>query len=689
MIEESLKEQQSDPLIVVAGIINENTGKRDLLSEMVEILLIENLTQKEKYPLVEYSQIQSLRKEWIEAFPDSTPEQVSQDLADLLGADWSVTGSYWIQEGRFELQLQLYESEIDRVIWKGQTESFAEYKGLELKIAEERESEQDDEPVSEKTPIETAVSETEQDVDLIPEDAPVVVVDSESEQDADFIPEETAIETVVSETEQDPDVPREAELVESEETSELISEDIPIETSVSETEQDVDLIPEDALVVVVDSESEQDADFIPEETAIETVVSETEQDTDVPREAELVESEETSELISEDIPAELSVSETRQEDDLIPEDGSVETVVTRSTRASELPPQVALLKTIVTQTQQGPDLIPEVKPTEATVVESEIPYGFILLSVIPSSSQLEEVKSSEQTKEYSNELTSVATDELRVSQEEERIVDEMVSSSQREIVKISQMEGMVFVAGGSFSMGSNMGEEDEQPVHSVYLHSYFIDTHEVTNEEYARCDRCEKGSGGFDTTEPDQPVVYVDWKNADTYCRFVGKRLPTEAEWENSARAGSKTEYSFGDVQQLTSYAWYDENTEQQGERYTHKVGTKEPNAWNIYDMHGNVMEWTSDRYVMNYYQKIESNKPWYIFNFYYNAKSDHPFKLNISATQETHLRVVRGGAWGGLFGTGDALQLRSAKRFAVAPWVRSFLIGFRCAADGNPSLQE
>ncbi len=766
MIEESLTEQRRDPLVVVTGIVNESTGKRDLLSELVEILLVEVLARGGNYPVVDHSQIQSVREEWLEAFPDSSAEQISQDLADLLGADWSVTGSYLIHEGKIELQLQLYESEINQLIWEGQTDSFLEFEEAESGIAETTvsESEESSELIPEATPVETAVVESGRTSELILEnetieaeaalaveleleDTTIETAVSESEESSELIPEATPVETAVVESGRTSELILENETIEAEAGSavELELEDTTIETAVSESEESSELIPEatpvetavvesgrtselilenetieaeagsaveleleDTTIETAVSESEESSELIPEATPVETAVVESGRTSELILENETIEAEAGSavELELEDTTIETAVSESEESSELIPEATPAEPAVVESGRTSELileketieaeagsavelELEDTTIETAVSESEESSELIPEATPAEPAVVESEKTSASIPVYDIGSTLELEEAGSSDRTTDFFDAFAYIAIDAMKPPREEEEIIDETVLKSESEQIDISQKKDMVLVSEGRFSMGSINGETNELPVHSVYLHRYLIDAHEVTNSEFARCDICEKGSGGFDTTEPDQPVVYVDWENADTYCRFVGKRLPTEAEWENSARAGSKTEYSFGNVRRLDAYAWYEDNAEQKGERYAHKVGTKQPNAWNIYDMHGNVMEWTSDLFVENYYQKLEGNKPWHIFDYFYNSEIDHPFKPNISSPVETPLRVVRGGAWGGLFGTGDAPQLRSAKRFPVKPWVQSFLIGFRCAADWNPPLNK
>lgn len=225
------------------------------------------------------------------------------------------------------------------------------------------------------------------------------------------------------------------------------------------------------------------------------------------------------------------------------------------------------------------------------------------------------------------------------------------------------------IPGGHFRMGSSSGEADELPEHQVWLSSFYLDAHEVTYAQYSQCTKCERGSGGFDVTNPWQPVVYVDWYNAELFCSTMGKRLPTEAEWEYAARAGSTGKYSFGESpNQLEDYAWYAGNTVALNTWYPRPVQKKQPNAWGLYDMHGNVMEWVQDHYSSDYYGVADP---------VYNPLGGMDAKQHDYPT-----RVARGGAWGGAWDRGEASSLRSSKRFAFAPWVQSYQIGFRCASS-------
>lgn len=196
---------------------------------------------------------------------------------------------------------------------------------------------------------------------------------------------------------------------------------------------------------------------------------------------------------------------------------------------------------------------------------------------------------------------------------------------------------MLPVKGGSFVMGSKADEKgrntDEGPAVKVTVDSFWIEEHEVTYDEYIlfadeQADKEPKPDG---ITRPSPP--YIDFTlgmgksggfpansmsqyAALVYCKWLYKktgifyRLPTEAEWEYAARAGTETAYPFGnDDNNLGEYAWYAVNSDN---KY-HTVMQKEPNAWGLYDMLGNVAEWTLDQYKENYFElvKADANNPW------------------------------------------------------------------------------
>ena len=156
----------------------------------------------------------------------------------------------------------------------------------------------------------------------------------------------------------------------------------------------------------------------------------------------------------------------------------------------------------------------------------------------------------------------------------------------------------------------------------------------------------------------------VSWQDVQVFIEKLNAldknhtyRLPTEFEWEYAARAGADDDIAWDEIR-ISAVI---------GTTSTSEVGTKKPNAWGLFDMHGNVMEWVSDWYDSQHYQEA-------------SAKND-PGPLT-ARDPEYQQKVVRGGAWGGLFGKGESAQLRSAKRWGIVPWTQAFYLGFRCARD-------
>jgi formylglycine-generating enzyme required for sulfatase activity len=212
----------------------------------------------------------------------------------------------------------------------------------------------------------------------------------------------------------------------------------------------------------------------------------------------------------------------------------------------------------------------------------------------------------------------------------------------------------VLIPAGEFLMGSNDREadDDEKPVHRVRIsRPYYLGIYEVTQAEW----EAVMGQNPSRFKGRDRPVEQVSWDDVQAFIQRLNAReghskyrLPTEAEWEYAARAGTTTAYSFGDeARQLGAYAWYDDNAGGQ----THAVGGKRPNGWSLYDMHGNVWEWVQD---------------WY--GTYPAGAVTDP-----QGPSSGSYRVVRGG--GGLGGAGCC---RSASRGNYAPGDRNGDLGFR-----------
>ncbi|MDR1086575.1 MAG: formylglycine-generating enzyme family protein [Deltaproteobacteria bacterium] len=218
----------------------------------------------------------------------------------------------------------------------------------------------------------------------------------------------------------------------------------------------------------------------------------------------------------------------------------------------------------------------------------------------------------------------------------------------------------VLIPSGSFMMGADKNFEDasddETPRHRVTISQpIYLGKYEVTQGEWVKV----MGSNPSRFKGRSNPVENVSWDDAIEFIRRLNQkeghsryRLPTEAEWEYAARAGSTSVYSFGeDAGQLGLYAWYDGNSG----RSTQPVGQKEPNAWGLYDIHGNVYEWVNDWYEENYYRSSPgTNHAWPSSGF---------------------LRVLRGGSW-----NSSTRDCRSAYRSSGTPGSRGGDLGFRLA---------
>jgi formylglycine-generating enzyme required for sulfatase activity len=210
--------------------------------------------------------------------------------------------------------------------------------------------------------------------------------------------------------------------------------------------------------------------------------------------------------------------------------------------------------------------------------------------------------------------------------------DSLFRAYEQKIPNSSVLFRMVPIPGGSFIMGSPEKEKgrrkDEGPVLEVKVDSFWMEEHEVTYEEYIMFQEATKDtqpkpdgitrpsppyidftlgmgkSGGFPANSMSQyaAIMYCKWLYQKTNIFY---RLPSEAEWEYACRAGSKTAYPFGqDESKLDKYAWYVANS---GNKY-HTVKQLQPNAWGLYDMLGNVAEWTLDQYQADYFGQVQSN---------------------------------------------------------------------------------
>ncbi len=284
---------------------------------------------------------------------------------------------------------------------------------------------------------------------------------------------------------------------------------------------------------------------------------------------------------------------------------------------------------------------------------------------------------------------------------------------------------MVLIPASSFQMGSTKDEvnraiqtcvkeheKDQQPCegwykpelpqHQVSLDAFYLDKYEVTNRLFQRFvqqtgyrttaenegsawafveakgweevkganwQKPEGSASVFQTGREEHPVVAVSWDDAVSFCRWRGKRLPSEAEWEYAARAGTTTQYWWGQgnpgTRRVENIA--DESAKHllkvvmsgynDGAVRTAPVGSYETNPWGLYDISGNVAEWTADWYDGGYYSKSPAGNP--------------------KGPSSGEYRVIRGGSW-----IYVPVSIRSANRSWLTPTLRTDTLGFRCAQD-------
>jgi formylglycine-generating enzyme required for sulfatase activity len=273
----------------------------------------------------------------------------------------------------------------------------------------------------------------------------------------------------------------------------------------------------------------------------------------------------------------------------------------------------------------------------------------------------------------------------------------MMSACQQQL---SKPDGMAAIPGGTFRMGTDDGMPFEQPVHGVAVKPFRIDAAEVTVAEFAKfieATSCRTeaerfgSSGVFDleagewrmtdgadwrhpdgpqsTASQEEPVVQVSWNDANAYAKWVGKRLPTEAEWEFAARGGleGKT-YAWGDelrpggkpVANWWQGSFPEKNTVEDGFLTRAPVRSFAANGYGLYDVAGNVWEWTADWYAEDYYAHSPQNDP-----------------KGPAAGEE---RVIRGGSW--MCAENFCTNYRVAARSHATPETGLNNLGFRVAAD-------
>ena len=214
----------------------------------------------------------------------------------------------------------------------------------------------------------------------------------------------------------------------------------------------------------------------------------------------------------------------------------------------------------------------------------------------------------------------------------------------------------VLIPAGAFLMGTaaNAGRPDEQPQHTVRISQpFYMGIHPVTQSQW----QAVMGKNPSYFKGPGNPVENVSWEEVQRFISRLNERertwryrLPTEAEWEYAARAGSQTLWSFGDTgSSMRRYGWFRDNAGGS----THPVGQKRANAWGLFDVHGNVYEWVQDWYAQDYYSRSPVRDP--------------------QGPESGATRGFRGGSW-----IDGEEKARSGRRFSFAPDFHDNFIGFR-----------
>ena len=235
-----------------------------------------------------------------------------------------------------------------------------------------------------------------------------------------------------------------------------------------------------------------------------------------------------------------------------------------------------------------------------------------------------------------------------------------VSSKIRKSKKKSPIPGMAFIDSGEFIMGSNERWDDESPEHINETGAFYIDLYEVTNRDYKKFTDTTKRKaphhwtqGDIPKSKEDHPVTYVSWFDANDYCRWAGKRLPNEPEWEKAARGEDGNIYPWGNLWSL----------DKSNNPYKHSTGTQKVGSYpdgrsvyGLYDMSGNVWEWVDAYYL------------------------PHPGNTIPKSEYGKDKRVLKGGSWFDCLSYGCGLSAPTFNRSFFNPDVKNNSFGFRCA---------
>ena len=270
---------------------------------------------------------------------------------------------------------------------------------------------------------------------------------------------------------------------------------------------------------------------------------------------------------------------------------------------------------------------PIISQVEAYMQQQQFDAALLMLGTITPQQQTSSTEA----------LSQLVASEKAAEKAAQKVAEEAVIRAR---APITNTIGMTFnrIPAGSFLMGSPADEivrQKDEHQHKVTMSkNYYMQTTQVTQGQWRALMGTDPWKRKDDVNvHPNYAVTHVSWDDAVAYSKKLSAkedktyRLPTEAEWEYACQAGTNTTWSFGsNEKELGDYAWYYENAQRVSEKYAHQVGLKKPNAFGLYDMHGNVYEWCHDYYGLDYYQQSPEKDP--------------------QGPMSGDYRVVRGGSW-------------------------------------------
>ena len=343
--------------------------------------------------------------------------------------------------------------------------------------------------------------------------------------------------------------------------------------------------------------------------------------------------------------------------------------VSPPTPSPELPPRKEPEPRAEQPSQTVSTRIEGIAPTKKTTTRAEQPSQTV-------STRIEGIAPTKKTTtraEQPSQTVSTRIEGIAPTKKTTTRAEQPSQTVSKPITELHPPKRMVLIPAGEFQMGSTyLTNKESQPVHTVYLDAFYIDTHEVTVGEYKQFlktqgkQRLSSVAEKYVPTDK-HPIVDVSWHDAMAYAQWAGKRLPTEAEWEKAARGPEQFEH----------YPWEGEDIGSSQANYNGTwgeilpVGRFKPNGYGLYDIAGNVFEWCLDPFFNDFYKNSPKKNPFAGFQF---KTRDETIAASKSVKGQ---RVIRGGTW-----KSEPLNVRVDVRNKAGGTQGYINVGFRCARD-------